>query len=288
LLFILTKYNPNLLTAPEMWQEPSDRQRELYDSMQSQLQSGGLNITKIIEAMLQAGSDVLAEEIIDQYGSVAVSAVLEWFESSPSSFLGKNWERALANKPEAILSWLEHSAQPRCKTMALLAGLLDPHSAPVLKFGTNTWLPLARSEEGDLDRQSRIAVMSFLLALGFNNPDPQAAQLVAGAFQSVHDAAEMERLPYPSWRLLMYQAPSLSWWGEWDKCERLRRALVDKFIRFKWNLQFFLDAVKRPDTLREVIRNCSGQKRFFRVIAHEIKDGFITASKEQREILRSI
>lgn len=261
LLFAITKYNPSLLTAPEIWQESRDRQRELYDFVQQQLQGGELNIAKVVEAMLVAGSDVLAEDVIRHHGSVAVAAVLDW---------------------------LEHSGQPRYETMALFTSLLDPHSASVLKFGTSPWLPLARSDGSDLGEQTRIRVMAFILALGFNNPDGQAPQLVAEAFQSVHDAAETERLPYASWRLLMYQAPSLTWWREWDKCERLRRALVEKFIRFKWNLEFFLQATRRMDTLREVIRNCSGQRRFFRVISRQIENGYISASEEQRALLRNI
>lgn len=288
LLFVLTKYNPALLTAPEIWQEPKDRQRELLDFVQPQLESGELSIAKVMYAMLTAGSDVLAEDLIRQYGSVAVAAVLDWFENYPSSVLSENWERALASKPGAILDWLDTCGEPRYETMALLTSLLDPHSASVLKFGTNVWLPLARSDESDMGGKTRISVMAFLLALGFSNPDAHAPQLVAEAFQPVHDAAAAERLPYASWRLLMYQAPSLTWWGEWDKCERLRRALVDKFIRFKWNHEFFLRAIRRADTLREVIRNCSGQKRFFRVISSEIDNGYLSASEEQRVLLGSV
>lgn len=285
LLFVLTKYNPSLLTTPQMWQESTDRQRELYDHVRPQLKSGELNVSNVVQAMLSAGSDVLAEEVIFQHGPTAVTAVLDWIETVPASQLSENWERAMTKWPTAILSWLESSQRPRCETMALLSSLLDPHSEQVLKFGTKLWLPLARANGSELTAKSRIRVMAFLLALGFNNPDACAPELVAEAFQTVHDAATHETLPYASWRLLMHQAPSLTWWGEWDKGERLRRALVDRFIRFKWNLDFFLQAIKREDTFIEVLRNCSGKKRFFRLVAHEIDQGYISASEERRRAL---
>lgn len=284
-LFVITKYNPSIVIEPQIWRESSDRQRELYDFVRPQLESGKLSITDVIQAMLGVGSDVLAEDVIHQHGLTAVSAVLDFVESSPSSGLSENWEGAMKGKPKDVLKWLASPHQRRTETMALLTKLLDPHSEDVLKLGTRMWLPLARQYANEQGGQTRSSVMAFLLALGFNNPDVQAPELVAEAFQSVHDAASNETLPYASWRLLMYQAPSLTWWGEWDKCERLRRALVEKFKRFKWNLGFFLDSIKREDTFKEVLRNCSSEKKFFRLIAREIEQGSISASEAQRRAL---
>jgi hypothetical protein len=288
LLFVFAKYNPSLLAMPAIWRESMDRQRELYDLVSPRLESGELNVEDVIRGMLEAGSDVLAEDVIHQCGSVAVNAVLNWFDSSEALEIGERWDRALSYKPEAVLDWLSDTERPHTKTMALLAGLLDPHSKRVISFGTHVWLSLANMSGNKLDEQTHIKVMSFLLALSFNNPDIHAPELAAEAFQPVHDAAADERLPYASWRLLMHQAPSLKWWGEWDKCERLLNALIDRFIKYDWNIEFFLQAMKRYDTFVQVLHVCnqtSRARKFLRKLANEVNNGHVSATIEQRSAL---
>ena len=130
--------------------------------------------------------------------------------------------------------------------------------------------------------------MAFLLALSFNNPDLNAPLLAAAAFQVVHDAAEKEKLPYVSWRLLAHQAPSLSWWGEWDKCQRLRHSLVDHFARYEWKSEFFLQAVNRAETFNQVLdaytRKSKGGK-FLHRVALEVVNEQVSATEEQRRAL---
>lgn len=288
LLFVFTKHNPSLFTMPQIWQVSRDRQRELYDLVRPRLENGEISIDVLIRAMLEAGSDVLSDEIVRQHRHVAVSIVLNWFDSSDESVLIEGWERALSYQTDAVIDWLSSAEAPRAATMALLAGMLDPHSRRVIRLGTHVWLHLSRISCNELDEPTYIRVMTFLLALGFNNPDNQAPELVAEAFHPVHKAAARDRLPYASWRLLMYQAPSLSWWGEWDKCERLRQALIDKFIRYGWNVEFFLRAVKDSDTFSRILYSCDEKGRgrnFIRRVAQGVAGGYIAATEEQRQTL---
>jgi hypothetical protein len=287
LLFVFAKHNPALFAAPQVWQESYDRQRELYDLVSPHLKSGEVAIIDVIRAMLEAESDVLAEEIGRQYRAEAANAVLEWFDVSEAHMLPERWERVLRQQTDAVLNWLSSKKTPHATTMALLADMLDPHSSGVIKLGTQIWLPLVRFS-GQLNEQVRIRIMAFLLALSFNNPDAQAPELTAESFQPVHDAAAREKLPYPSWRLLMYQAPSHSWWGEWDKCERLRRALIDKFIHYRWDSQHFLRALKQPELFMKVLASCSGKGRvgkFIHKMALDVEKGKVSATKEQRHAL---
>ncbi len=287
LLFVFAKYNPALFAAPQVWQEQYDRQRELYDLVSPRIKSGELAVADIIRAMLEAKSDVLAEEISRQYRAEAIDAVLNWLNVSDASTLPDRWERVLSQQTDAVLHWLNNTETPHATTMALLTRLLDPHSPRVIKLGTQIWLPLVRSSS-QLDEQALIKVMAFLLALSFNNPDTHAPELTAETFKPVHDAAAHERLPYQSWRLLMYQAPSHSWWGEWDKCERLRRALVDKFSKYGWDSRHFLRALKQPELFRKVLASSSSKGRTGRFIynlALDVTEGRIQATKEQYDVL---
>lgn len=289
LLFVFSKHNPALFTMPQIWQVSRDKQRELYDLVRPRLENDEINIDVLIRAMLEADSDVLADEIIRQYGAAAVNVVLNWFDSSNEDSLVEGWERALSHQPNTIIDWLGNAESPRTATMALLAGVLDPNSQRVIQMGTRVWLHISRVSCKELDELTHIRVMAFVLALGFNNPDNHAPELVAEAFQPVHEAAARERLPYSSWRLLMYQAPSLSWWGEWDKCERLRQALIDKFIRYGWNVEFFLRSVRHSDIFGLVLHSCNEKgrgRKFIRRVAQGVAGGYVAATEEQRHALK--
>lgn len=288
LLFVFVKYNPTLLTLPQIWQRSTDQQRELYDWIIPRFKTGDLVLKDVIWAMLEGGSDVVALELIRQCGFQVAGAVLDWFDSSKDSRLGERWESALSEAPEGMPDWLTTTPEPRAKTMAVLASLLDPNSEEVIHFGTLRWLRLAKAQADELQEHVRIRSMAFLLALSFNNPDSQAAELAAEAFQIVHDAAARQQLSYGSWRRLMYQAPSHSWWGEWDRCERLRHALVDHFIRYKWSPEFFLKAVRRAETFAEVLRTYTKKSKggkFLHLVALDVEHGHISATKEQRDKL---
>ena len=87
----------------------------------------------------------------------------------------------------------------------------------------------------------------------------------------------------------MYQAPSLSWWGEWDRCERLRQALIEKFIRYGWNVELFLRAVRQSSTFSSVLRSCNEKgrgRKFIRRVVQGVAGGYVAATEEQRHILK--
>jgi len=133
--------------------------------------------------------------------------------------------------------------------------------------------------------------MVFLLALSFHNPDENAPALVAASFQRVYDAAAAEQIQYETWRLLMYQAPSLSWWRDWDKCQRLRNALVEHFMRYEWELDFFLKSIPRPATFEALIEDFVGKskgRKFLRSIANDVYGDRLSATEEQRRALLRI
>jgi hypothetical protein len=130
--------------------------------------------------------------------------------------------------------------------------------------------------------------MAFLLALGFNNPPLGAAELVARSFESVHDAAADQSLPQSSWRLLKDQAPDYSSWWSWDKCKRLRCALTERFIRFQWPRQQFLESA-HGRTFERVLNNSydvEGGKDFIREVASESLNGKIQAHPSQIKELK--
>jgi hypothetical protein len=291
LLNAFTKYNPQLAAMPGLWRLSADEQREFFDIVLANSNESADIISNMIGAMLEAQSDVMAHEVVTRYKQLAVDTVLNWLDINPTCLneLGREWVWALKTAPTLLLQWLRQRVEPNEHLVAFISELLDPHSEEVIAAGAEIWSSVKKQPYSSLSYDSYIRVTAFLLALGFNNPPFGGFQLVSRCFESVHAAAAEQSLPKSSWRLLKHQAPDYSSWWSWDKCKRLRCALVERFIRFQWPRQSFLEAAKGK-TFEEVLYNSydvRGGRDFIRRIAHESNTGVIHADPDQLKELRN-
>lgn len=290
ILPLLLKHKPSIVASLPLWQGDAYEQRELFNLITAHKDLTDAEVDNLVSAMLNAGSDAVTYEIGYKFGTRAVNAVLAWCDGSPVATtlgLSPGWRRVLFNHPYALLRWMEREPPPSVATMALIASLLNPHSADVIGRGANIWVPLADAALDTLDHQTLISTMTFLLALGFNNHSRNASWLVARSFETVHSAAETDLLG-PNWRLLDYLAPVLSEWRDWDKCERLRSALVQNFIRFRWPNSHLLKALENPKTLIQVFAQSSNvkqQRKYIVRVVKQVIEGRINITAEQREVL---
>jgi hypothetical protein len=290
ILPLLLKHSPSLIASPQIWQGNTYEQRALFKLIVDRNDLTDADIDALVSGMLNAGSDALASEVEYKFGARAANAVLAWCEKSPAEKtlkLSRRWLRILYNYPYALLRWLRYHSTTSTPTMALIAGLLDPHSADVIGCGADIWVPLAETASDILDYETLVSTMTFLLALGFNNHSRNASWLVACSFETVHGTAERDLLGR-NWRMLDYLAPALAEWRNWDKCERLRDALIQNFIRFRWRHEHLLKSLENPVTLVQVLNQSMKVKRhrkYISKIAKQVIAGSIKANEEQRRIL---
>jgi hypothetical protein len=290
ILPLLLKHKPSLIASLQLWQGNAYEQRESFDLITSSNDFTNNEVDELISAMIDAGSDAVAYEVEYKFGIRAVNAVLAWCDKSSTATtlsLSKRWQRMLSEHPYALLRWLRREQPPSTATMALIASLLDPHSADVIGSGANLWVHLAETASNTLDYETLVSTMTFLLTLGFNNHSRNASWLVAQSFEIVHNAAERNLLGH-NWRMLDYLAPALADWRTWDKCERLRDALVQNFIRFKWPHEHLLKSLEYPRTLVQVLdqsMNVKRHRKYISKVAKQVVEGSVKATEDQRRVL---
>lgn len=294
LLSVLGKHNPAMIASPQLWNGSSSEQRTLWELVENWRDIPHDTLKAIVFAMLEVGVAVIADEVVERLRQQAVSAALDWVDMSASRSpqeLLPAWRWALASRPSELLSWLREAREPRAHTVALVASLLDPHASEVQRAGTAVWLQFAATAHAQLDRQTLTKAMAFLLAFTFDNPGPGAAELVAQAFEIVHDAARHDELDGDSWRLLRDQVPSSFWGWDWDRCERIRRALADRFIRYDWPIDQFLRVVKDEKTFSQIVEYCrmsSSGRSFLRRVVKLVAQGECETTSAQRAVLASL
>lgn len=292
-IYILISKNPELAASEKVWSLPADKRMFILEAI---VDSGNISekvLSSIVESILEAGVSDGVDELPRISETCVIRSVLDWFDKRSRLLdydpnLQSEWLSFLKLRPSLLLGWLSSAKSPTEYSIALLTGILDPHSRDVLDYGANVWLLSSKRSFFKLDKDTLIYTMSFLLVLGFNNAASEGHKLVEVAYQIVYDAAENDELKYESWRLIVKLVPSLSWWRNWDKCERLRIAIGKKFIQYDWPPLSFHTALKRDETFQQVVNSLRYEKlgrEFLCKLAGEASKETIQINPLRRRIL---
>jgi len=298
LLLALISRNPQLVLSSKFWQCPIPVQTyySILDFLAANREST-LSATEWLPFLLESGGDELASSVVERFAADVMKTFLDGEMRSPGTgigLMGPHWRAALAkNQPELFSFMARKEYQSSNHAMALLTGLLDPHQALVRDQGLSSWVRLAKEAPDVVLAFPNGEAASFLLSLGFQYAEAEAVILVATCFEHVHAAARSDAhdpLSYRAWKSLESDVPVLSYLKNWDHCERLRRALVERFIYRSWPCEQFLQCVSRPATLQSVFYSCrevQGGEDFIRIIAEDVLRGSLAATEPQASMFRA-
>jgi hypothetical protein len=274
ILNAVIKQKPQLASSPAIWLVNQNSHVEMFRSVMSAPLDAS-TLEPIVGAVLLSNSDTVPEHAFE-YGDRLVEPALQWLNANASeSRLSAPWARYFRSYTDTSIAWLKiHSPTPT--VLAALASILPADAPSIMSMDLRTWEPLLHSLDNMNEREA-VPVAAFLFALGLRHCEPLAVEFVRECFATVHDAAD-ETTPYPasssfpydSWRPIASVAPSLTYWREWDKCERMRAALLDRFISCGWPCGDLLRAVKTSKTLLALFSlsdTTKARKRFLRETA---------------------
>jgi hypothetical protein len=297
LLLALVTRNPRLILSIAFWQCPIPVQTYLgvLDFLASHEQSA-LPATSWIPFLLEVGDDRFANSVVERFPKDVIKAILnrELTSGSGRSFISTGWRVALSTHQPELASFLgQEKYRISNAAMVILAGLLDPQQAQVRNCGLKPWITLAKEMPDAILAFPNGEAASFLLSVAFQNIEPDAVILATTSFEHVHAAARDDApdpLSYRAWKSLEPDVPVLGYTKNWDHCERLRRALVERFVQRGWPREQFLRCVNRPATLRSIFYSCrevSRGEELIREIASDVLGDCLPATEPQREVFRS-
>lgn len=245
--------NPNLATAPELWRVAKDRQRELFESLPGQPSMEPELVRRIIDALLDSSSDGLIGRAFKQWGRVAILEALDWMESHGGS-IKENSRTALTYYLPDVMAWVGPERNRSTAMLAALAHVVAPYASQIANNDSTVWLHTLRALHENRNDDANY-VSAFVFALGLCNAPPAPLDLVSESFERVHRLAEIEQLRDDSWFILQPLVPQLSWGKNWDKCERMRRALMSAFMRYSWPASQLRERIKNPHLVGQLLKS---------------------------------
>lgn len=290
-LFAAIRANPRLAVSHRIWRLEPDLQREVLAALPEEGQTEIGTFAEVVRTALDCATDVRGEEFVRKLGMVTVRAFLDWVEDQenirPSRFL-ETWFGLIENYPSESLAWLAEQDAARPFTVLVIVGSIHPDTYDVQLLPLS--ILLQRLPSVSFQTADAIAIRAYarVFSLGMKAATLEAAGLVAMSFGIVHQAAALQVLDYTSWQVVENYVPSLSWFRNWDKCERLRRGLIGAFIGNDWPMDAFLLCGQREDIFRCLVRSCQevkGGMAFARRLRSAVALQGVIGTDMQRRVL---
>ena len=251
---MLFRAKPELGVSPELWVAAGDRKRELFESLISHPKLSEELTQGIGLALLESDSEFLLKRALETWGQPVVFGVLDWMAKGNGPLTDRSLG-ALTFHVESIAKWiLAHEDAPQ-RVIIAAAHIIAPFTYQFRQYDSKVWLTTFRqlATQGNQSEANYFAAM--ILALGFQNAPPESQNLVEECFERVHQVAWNDALPDETWLILDPIVPHLWWIHDWDKCERLRRGLIEAFVKFHWPVIKLADCVKNEAFLSKVIES---------------------------------
>lgn len=234
--------NPALAQSPILWQRVGGRAIDVLSQL------GGADLDEgargsVIDAIFGSGRDVSVDAVVRFGGKIATLRALSALSSNQIQFSWQ-WKMALSAQQHTVLMWLESLSSPSLHDLDLGSRLVNPNATPyrlvaVWKCGIANLSSVA----------PRITAFGLTLALW--EADVKSL-LLASCFQPTYDAAGSSRLEYEEWDWLKEQAPSVSWYRDWDRCERLAAALARLLEKQQASLETVFGIIHKRPAIRKV------------------------------------
>ena len=283
------KIRPSLAAKSEFWTALDSHSYEILESVATSQETTAGQLNDVFSALFHAQLDREANHFLSLFGSAAVSAVFAHRGSCPVN-LRDRWTDALAARADLVENFLNQAQPLTPEILAGVAATYSPARAASGKFPLENWLTALAVWQPKIspDTGSAVETCAFSLALAFRLEGPKAAELCRLSFQDAYAAAAKQTMPYSAWSMLEMLVPHISWFKDWDRCERLRRALVVRFANDQWPVEYLFRILHNAETLHEfaitAVSLADGRRLFDRVI-DAIKSGSLSVEPAQINIL---
>jgi hypothetical protein len=231
LISIFISQRTELAHDVNVWKLPSHIQTQIFEVLDG-LSLSELEWGKIMGAMFLAATFVFVRSAVKKAGSHAIQGAFRWLDDSiAQEFLpSQAWRDAL----------MESAADRLANENPLAPAQLAFSSWFVSPDDIRKCLSASRKDVQQLGEKSldiippplRSHTAFLLVTLGLRAKTSDGVRLLSRGYFDVYNVLAESRATSEEWALLSPELPRLGRWGDWDRCERLRRAVRNWLFRY--------------------------------------------------------
>lgn len=258
LIPMIISHCPALAFDVDTWHLPGHVQSQVYEAL-SRLSLSQEDWAKIVGAMFIAATYVSVREAVGKAGSCAMKGAFRWLELPIAEQLlpSQPWREALVAPATEILN-CDNKLSPA--QLALSAWCVPSDIVRhTLSSSREDIQNLAEQPLEALPLPLRVPTAFLLATLGLRSKTNTGVKLIVKSFYPVHNSLASGEYSSELWSLLSPELPSLGWWRDWDRCEKLRRAVNSWLTKYVMVGNPLLEAAKTPEQ-RKLARQLADSK----------------------------
>lgn len=236
---VIADRRQDLLVNPKFWSIPG---LNLEQALSTSSSADGA--PAIVASMIAGGVD-RADDFIRKFGAGPVIEAIERVADGVEQSKLEAWLRALGSRRDELNHALS-AGRVSFKPLLLLVARVTYPDAVRSAGGMDPWLEAFTRARGSLNREDEDYLKAFLLARALGWQSCAQAALIKVSFEAVYRALADGRLPSAGWSLLYHELPWVAPWNEWDRCWRVRQAVIDRFVDRELDPREFANVVDEP------------------------------------------
>lgn len=225
---LLIGHRPSLATRVLTWQLPQHIQQRIYELLTT-LRLAANDWGDIMAAMFVAATSIAVRDAVDRAGVHAIDGAFKWLDNEIAEQVlpSQLWRDALATP---ALDRLQRGGWPSPNAFALCSWFPPADKVRQAIRGVDDDVRLLATQPlSGFPGPLRLHVAFLSVTLGLRVGGVNGATLLASGFFEVHAALASQTYSIDAWLLLSPELPNLGFWRDWDRCERLRRAVRNCF-----------------------------------------------------------
>lgn len=183
------------------------------------------SVAKVVPFIISRNRSDLVETVAEAVPETVTKSVVEGVSSSPtetSLHIGDVWIEYVKDRPEWIINYAMNTVKRRSQLLACRYLLnADKHHVPIA-----AWAKRLEKTKDDLPAANGLEFRVFLLVQALHEPSEGSEILVRDAFDAVYEALSDRKLAWRTENYLTDYLPNIGWYSNWDKCLRLKIAVV--------------------------------------------------------------
>lgn len=251
IFLILLSVTPELAYRSSLWSDEKNLQQENFDQLVKVSVNHQIEWEKVFDAILEAKAPI-SEESWLELGVDPVSYILGWLSSNPSRTLAAEYLDILSRSPEKILAWLENGEILTPAIYNAFPKIFSSSQTLVDKIPISIWEKII-SPEQPFAKEAPLSFRGFILMIALKKRTARVFDLLAFSFEPIYFAQYHQKLDYEIWRKIEPFTPTLPFYKDWDKCKKLRKALAELFIRYKWPVLSLKSITNDRDLAKDII-----------------------------------
>jgi hypothetical protein len=253
---LVIRHNPALAFEIDTWKLGGHIQTQVYETL-TKLSLSQADWGRVVGAMFIAATYVSIRDAVAMAGPFAMVGAFRWLEHQVAKEVlpSHAWQDALASPATAVLDRTKDLKPAQLALAAWCAPAIEIRRT--LSASREDVQRLADESPDAIPAPLRVSTAFLLLTIGLRENSDAGVNLVSRNFFTVHEALASGADSSDSWWLLSPELPALGWWRDWDRCEKLRRA-VHTFVTQRGACKRLLEFARTSDEkkiARKIVEN---------------------------------